>query len=648
MKNVICGIMLAFFGMSLPVPAQSFVHPGLLHTEQSICRMKTYIAERTQPAIAAFEAMAEDGRADAGYKMAGPYKIIARDGEHRRTKGGSENDFAAAYYNALMWHLTGNAAHADKALEIIRAYSAILESVDGHDAPLCSLQGFLLVNACELMRDRLGKKGNEEAKAMLRRAFLPVLDKFESDSPYANGNWGAIVNKMRMAIAIYCNDKEMYAVAKDYFLNAYDNGALPRYISVTGQCQETGRDQAHAQLGVGTLAETCEMAWSQGDDLYGAYDNRLLQGYEYMAKYNLGWDVPFTTWTDCTGLYNEWTEPGQMGRGKLWSIYEIAYNHYVGRKGLKMPYVSMALGKGGVRPEMRKNGADHVGYGSLLFYQGTAVDKKSRIPGAKERPTLHQAFTWPAAEGAPLKNDYEVKVRARGGEWQNVDTYMAKVNAPVGDNKHRICEISYGMFDFTGTVDVEVVCKKKKFKTVKVRPDYRGVIADIVNDSTVRFMLFQPEHVSVEFDGDITDNLLLFTSKPGKSMAEAKKEAKKAGRKFVYYAPGFYDLKGDTIFPESHTTVYVDGGAYINGTFHIKDAEDVHVMGRGIARPARGYEGCKVSRSKDVSIEGLTMCTCPIGESNNVTVRNAKVISHPSWGDGFNVFASHNLSLIHI
>ena len=641
MKRILSILTLTL--MCVGLQAQSFTHPGLLHTKQDIERMKAYVVSKEEPAFAAYKSLSDDNRAKADYKMAGPYKVIARDGKYRSTKGGSENDFAAAYYNALMWHITGNDAHAKKAVEIIRAYSGELESVDGHDAPLCALQGFLLVNACELMRDKLGDEGNNAAKAMLRRTFMPVLDKFEADSPYANGNWGAIANKMRMAVAIYCDDKDMYDAAKDYFLNAYDNGAVPRYISATGQCQETGRDQAHAQLGVGTLAETCEMAWNQGDDLYGALDNRLLKGYEYMAKYNLGWDVPFTTWTDCTGLYNEWTEPGQMGRGKLWSIYEIAYNHYVGRKGLQMPYVSMALGKGGVRPEMRKNGADHVGYGSLLFYKGTKVDHKSRIPGAKERPTLHQVVTWSAPEGAPLKKDYEVRVRARGGEWKTVDTYMAKVNAPVGNNKHRICEVSYGMFDFTGTVDVEVVCKNKKYKTVKVRPDFRGVIANAVNDSTVRFMLFQPEHVSVEFDGNITDNLMLFTSKPSKSVAEAKKEAKKAGRKFVYYAPGFHSIPNDTIFPEPHTTVYVDGGAYIQGTFHIKDVEDVHIMGRGIARPSRGYEGCKVSRSENVSIEGLTMCTCPVGESDNVTIRNAKVISHPSWGDGFNVFASHNV-----
>ena len=42
---------------------------------------------------------------------------------------------------------------------------------------------------------------------MVRRAILPVIDKFEADSPYANGNWGHIVNRCRMAAAIFLGYK---------------------------------------------------------------------------------------------------------------------------------------------------------------------------------------------------------------------------------------------------------------------------------------------------------------------------------------------------------------------------------------------------------------------------------------------------------
>jgi hypothetical protein len=62
------------------------------------------------------------------------------------------------------------------------------------------------------------------------------------------------------------------------------------------------------------------------------------------------------------------------------------------------------------------------------------------------------------------------------------------------------------MFDFTGDVFVRVISKNRKFKAASIRPDYRGTIANVQNDSTVQFLLFQPENVSVELDGDITNN----------------------------------------------------------------------------------------------------------------------------------------------
>ena len=59
-------------------------------------------------------------------------------------------------------------------------------------------------------------------------------------------------------------------------------------------------------LGLGAVSAICELAWKQGNDLYSAYENRALLGYEYTVKYNLGYDVPFETWTDVTGKYCKW------------------------------------------------------------------------------------------------------------------------------------------------------------------------------------------------------------------------------------------------------------------------------------------------------------------------------------------------------
>ncbi len=556
--------------------------------------------------LCSFQMMAQTNT----YKLAGPYEVVARDGEFRKSKAGSERDMWQAWQSA-------KAGDNKTALKIINAYANTLQRFDGHDAPLCTIQAYWLLRSMSLLNEK-GEMSKEEyatAKAMVRRAVLPIIDKFEADSPYANGNWGHIVNRCRMAAAIFLKDKALYQHAIDIYLHANDNGSLPNYVSSTGQCQETGRDQGHAQLGLGAMCEICDMAWQQGDDLWGALDNRLMRGMEYTAKYNLGYDVPFERWTDCTGLYNDWTEPGEMGRGRIRCIYELPYQHYVGRKGLKMPFTKKILD---LQKKAEKKGE---------IKHNPEADQFT-VKGVKEGQKLHSIYTYAAPEGAPLKADYDVFLQPRGQKgWTKIDTYAAKVHKG---------EISYCIFDFTGDVFVKVVSKNKKFEKARIRPDYRGTIADIQNDSTVQFLLFQPENVSVELDGDTSNNLLVFTSKPTISKEEAEKAAISQGRAFHYYPSGLYTE--ETIKVPSNTTVYLDGGSYFFGTFAVEDAENVSIIGRGIARPQRGYEGAHVHRSKNVVIDGLVCCTCPIGESSNVTLHDVRSISHPQWGDGLNVF----------
>ena len=571
-----------------------------------------------------------NGYSQADYKMAGPYEVVARDGKFAYTKAGSERDMKKALEFT-------EAGRTEDALAIINAYAYKLQRFDGHDAPLCLIQGYWLVRAMTIAKLNL-----QSWQDMVRRAMLPVIDKFDTESPYANGNWGAIVNRCRMACAIFLRDSVLYASAMEYFLHANDNGSLPRYVGPTGQCQETGRDQAHVQLGLGALCDICAMAEEQSDDLWGALDNRLMKGLEYTARYNLGYDVPFETWKDCTGLYCDWTEPGEMGRGRIRNIYQAAYDHYVGVCGLQMPYTKRLLAlqqKAGRKGEIRR---------------GLEADEFT-VPDVKQGTRLHRAYTYPAPEGAPLKHDYEIYVQPIGEkEWTQIDTYMAKVNAPaptadtlaVPTTGHRISEISYCLFDFTGVVSVRVVSRHRKFASARIRPDYRGTIANVQNDSTVQFFLFQLENVSVELDGSITDNLLVFTSKPPVTKEEAEREARKQGRRFIYFPPGLYtqaDIDKETAKPLSSAegagaTIYLAGGSYFTGTFAIEDAENVSILGRGIARPTDGYEGCHVHRSKNVLIDGLVLNTCPIGESHGVTLHDVRSISHPSWGDGLNVF----------
>jgi hypothetical protein len=114
----------------------------------------------------------------------------------------------------------------------------------------------------------------------------------------------------------------------------------------------------------------CEMALKQGDDLYAYGDNRFLGGAQYVARYNLGNDVPYKTYDNCDKVNQ--TVISENGRGNVRPIWELVYNHYVNRRGLAAPDVATLAAQ--VRPEggggdygPNSGGYDQLGYGTLTF-----------------------------------------------------------------------------------------------------------------------------------------------------------------------------------------------------------------------------------------------------------------------------------------
>lgn len=373
------GFYCLFLSIGLEMQARKFVHPGILHTTKSIERMRAQIADKEYPAYGSFELLKSHHCSQADYQPFGPFEVISRDGEFRHTKSKMEQDFSAIYQNALMWVLTGEKAHAEKSLELLLGYAGTLKRIpETNDAPLLvGLEGSKIIYATEMLRHTYKKMTVvqfNEISRMIREVFLPVMENFYHRKPYTNGNWGPIVTKAYMAAAILWDNEEMYDKAVDFYLHANDNGTIAHYISGnTGQIQESGRDQGHCMLGIGALATVCEIAWQQGDDLYSALDNRLMKGFEYVAKYNLGYNVPFAVWKDVTGKYSNWTEISDKGRGRYMPVFEMVYNHFVIRKGMQMPYTEKVLQQ--IRPEGYDR--DQPAFGSLLFNE--ARTKKNYV-----------------------------------------------------------------------------------------------------------------------------------------------------------------------------------------------------------------------------------------------------------------------------
>ena len=248
---------------------------------------------------------------------------------------------------------------------------------------------------------------------------------------------------------------------------------------------------------------------------------------------------------------------------------------------------------------------------------------------------------YPAPEGAALNDSFGVEVCQSGDSvWIPVPVYKVYVDE-VTEGRHKVVDSSMAYFDFDGAVQVRVTPRGRSIESVAVRPLSYG-IGNTVSDGAICFSLDRPRKLSVEVNGDVFDNLQLFANGMDKD-APAPRQLKKLrkNKDFIYFGPGYHKL--DTLQVRSGQHVHIAGGAVVDGVIEVNDARDVRITGHGMVYPHRKM-GLRVRRSRNVSIDGPFTTQCAVGESDSVQVRNVKLISYYGWGDGFNVFASSNVS----
>lgn len=291
----------------------------------------------------------------------------------------NREDSLASYTHALLWAITLDDRHAQKAIEIMDGWAAIKQP------PIALLNGLQVAwaaavwpRAAEIIRHSWSPHATKPwagAAAWgnwMHEVFLPMLDEGAS----TNGNIGLVMTEAALAIAIYNENTavfdtsiERWRAQAPAYLYVKSDGPFPkrppqqRYLQGTsptcepnctdkqminywhgqstfdrdGICQETCRDLGHVSLGFATLVNTAETAYHQGIDLYAEDQSRLIAGAELHASLlaqepsPLHQPVPPTL---CGGRLKGATN------GSTWFML---HNHMVGRKGLAMPNVSAIL-----------------------------------------------------------------------------------------------------------------------------------------------------------------------------------------------------------------------------------------------------------------------------------------------------------------
>lgn len=361
---------------------QTFVHPAGFHTQADFSRMKEKVAANASPWMDSWNLLIADGHSQLGYTPNPQVVVYRGDPTHADNAYPLCSDIAAAYACVLRWKISGDDRYADKAVQIMNAWSSKLTKIsvsDGHYDGLlvAGLQGFQFANVGEMMRDYSGWAPADFARfqTMMLNVFYPLTSGLITtpSSLSVFSNWDLCAIAATLSIAVLCDDRAGFDGIIHYFKTGLGNGNVfntvnyihPGYL---GQTQESGRDQGHNTLSVALLATICEVAWNQGEDLYGFDNNRVLAGAEYVAKGNLTdpatgalYAMPFAPYTNGGAPDTAFAVGAQGARRIGWGSL---YHHYVNRKGLSAPYTGRFMLA--TQPEGVSLG-DELGYGTLTF-----------------------------------------------------------------------------------------------------------------------------------------------------------------------------------------------------------------------------------------------------------------------------------------
>lgn len=366
-------MFLVAFGSLCGYSQRKFNHPGGILSAQDLERIKTHVAAGDEPWASCWKSLQADNLAKSTYTA----KATAEIGGSNGTRQRAAQDAYAAMLNAIEWHVTGNETYAKCAASILSEWATTLETAS---AELYQYPSRAMILAAEMLRNSDGtfyNGWNAESRDLflskVRTILYPACKQF---CTYQNTHpsWYTPCALAVIAAGVLLDDESIYNEGYQLMLDESHWGTMfGGSIDPSGQMREMARDNVHGGLTLGDIAQACLTCWNQGDDLFGAGDNRLLKGMEYWCRYNTGHaDTPFEP-TDCSGLDN-------MTGIKFYYIsvhnngfrlrpdaccFEAVYHHYKEVKGMddsNFPYLTIAAKL--ARPDTNNQ---LLGYGTLLF-----------------------------------------------------------------------------------------------------------------------------------------------------------------------------------------------------------------------------------------------------------------------------------------
>ncbi|MFJ2889128.1 alginate lyase family protein [Streptomyces sp. NPDC087305] len=352
--SVVTALVLGFFaqpGTTAHAAPATFVHPGVDVSRSQLDFARTEVLAGAQPWKGAYDQMMASSYASLS-RTPKPRAVVECGSYSNPNYGCTDEreDAIAAYTDALAWYITKDARYAQKAIEIMDAWSATITSHTNSNAPLqTGWAGASWPKAAEIIKYTYTGTWTNSARfsTMLRNVYLPEI----INGSNSNGNWELTMMDAAIGISVFLEDRTSYDKAMALFRTrtaAYiylaSDGSVPKTVPsqnlnttakivsywqgqstfVTGLTQETCRDFTHTGYGLSSISHVAETSRIQGTDLYGTdVGERLRQALGFQAKYQLGAAVP------------SWLCGGSLTLG-LGPVTEVGYNALHNRLGIAM------------------------------------------------------------------------------------------------------------------------------------------------------------------------------------------------------------------------------------------------------------------------------------------------------------------------
>jgi hypothetical protein len=245
-----------------------------------------------------------------------------------------------------------------------------------------------------------------------------------------------------------------------------------------------------------------------------------------------------------------------------------------------------------------------------------------------------QLAVYPGPEGITPSDQYAVTVEQGGVGY---DSFVYKTQARKTDTNLSV-DTSWTSFSFAGEVTVAVRKLRGTATGCMVRPQSLGLATRFKQD-TCYITLRKPANFSVEFhpnvQNPISHPMLVFANPPEASVPGPDDPNVR------YFGPGVHKI-GSNVRLRSGETVYLAGGAWVEGTFSGQNLADVVIKGRGVISGLFTDTGNQdknknqpglvdILNSDNILVEGITCVDGPRFNvrvlGSNITLRNLKIMS---------------------